>query len=226
MDMILLDSVIGLSVPRSGDYNNYLNTVETLRAGLHRLAREVQRQEVLTQEENEGRELMLSFGAGPGMDAEWITLAACYFHWYGVSIINYARLIGFINGLDSGAINKSMIQDKQYYKSIKDACIKYTQSVPEIADIKKWRDKVGGHFALTSPESRDSAATLEASVIAPVTYSAGRYKIHQLKWCTANSTGQSQTPEIPEWSVTETHEKLANRFWPDFAYSDAGALVC
>ena len=47
-------------------------------------------------------------------DDETENLLTCMFHWFGTSIYNYARLVGFIGGLNSTYTDAALDDPKQH----------------------------------------------------------------------------------------------------------------
>jgi len=74
---------------------------------------------------------------------------------------------------------------------------------------------VFGHFAITDPRQEDNIATLDMSVIFPVTFENGFYVVGGLTLMKGNTSG-SHTSQLPHWSLTNVFETLTPRFWPDF----------
>ena len=83
-------------------------------------------------------------------------LVACAFHWYSVTVCNYALLVGWI--LNDGSSKKA----KKYQKSV-------------LENVLLWRNKVGAHFAQADPLKDDSFAVRTQSVIFPVGYRDGAF---------------------------------------------------
>ena len=99
-----------------------------------------------------------------------LDLIACLFHWFGVSVYNYARLIGFMRGLSQGAFSRSDLGEPLKCKSISEVVDAYVNGIPELQHVRIWRHKVAAHFAITAPHKDDNIATLDLSVIFPVCF--------------------------------------------------------
>jgi hypothetical protein len=76
-----------------------------------------------------------------------------------------------------------------------------------------WRKKVFAHFAIADPRTEDNIATLDMSVIFPVSYVAPHYVAGYFQMTRSDSSG-TYTSELPAWSVTEVYQGIAPRFWP------------
>ncbi|MGH8071590.1 MAG: hypothetical protein ACRERE_41425 [Candidatus Entotheonellia bacterium] len=217
-ERIILDHIIGLEVTRDTCFNEILS-LQSLRHGLLQLAVHVWRLEKSIRDEEAKRGLKIFFfGNAPGTDKTQNLLLPCYFHWFGVSLCNYVRLVGFVNGLAMGRITRENLQDKKGFKRIKEECRAYVDDVAEIKDVIVWRNKVAAHFAITDPREEDNIATLDMSVIYPVAFSDGRFRVHAMTLSRTHADGMSYTSELPSWSMTEVCEKFASRYWPKFTY--------
>jgi hypothetical protein len=150
---------------------------------------------------------------------------ACHFHWFGNSICNLARLAGFIRAMHTGCFTRADLNNSAKYKTVKNEVDGYVDGVRELADVKVWRDKVGAHFAITDPRKTDNVATLDMSVIFPVTISKGRYFVGEFQMTRRNSTWVF-TSEIPSWSVTEVFEAIFPRYWPGMRFGPLQEPEC
>jgi len=215
-EKIILDHIIGLEVARDVCFNE-LVSLQSLRLGLLQLAVQVWKLEKpFRDEETKNQKTILFFGNAPGTDRIQTLLLPCYFHWFGVSLCNYVRLVGFVNGLATGQINREHLRDKNGFKRIKGTCKAYVDTVTEIKDIIVWRNKVAAHFAITDPREEDNIATLDMSVIYPVAFSDSRFRLNVMTFARTGADGNDYVAELPSWSITEVCEKLASRYWPEF----------
>lgn len=197
--MIDVDESIGL---------NELTTLHCLGVGLSALAQQVRLVEApLIQQENERRKKIFFYGFGLLSPAEEF-IVPCYFHWFGASVCNYARLVGYLSGLANGSYTREQSYDPGYHSIVRQHCSDYVDSIPELRPIKVWRNKVFAHFAITDPRSNDSAALLDASIMSPITYMDSRLRVGG-----TISGSYGAEVEMPKWSVTESYEALASRFW-------------
>jgi hypothetical protein len=213
--MIIIDHIQAVNVV-SADAINELITLESLSTGLSALANQVALLEQPFQD-YEARYRKRIFFTGFGMrtpDGTCLTteqerLLPCLFHWYGNTICNYARLVGFLSGVATGVYDRSTTEDPKNYAAVKRHCGTYVDSITELEAIKHWRNKVFAHFALTDPYRDDNATMLDVSVMSPITYLEGRFRVGGM----VHSTRGGEI-EMPHWSITESHEKLSARFWP------------
>jgi hypothetical protein len=139
-------------------------------------------------------------------------LLPCYFHWYGISLLNYARLVGFLSGMSLNKFTRYDLEDENKFKKIDEYCNSYVRDVGELSPIKFWRDKIAAHFAITAPRTPDNPALLHLSVIYPVAYSYGRFRVGVFSLSRTDSAGIRHTGKFPPWSLTETHEALQARY--------------
>jgi hypothetical protein len=137
-------------------------------------------------------------------------LIACYFHWFATSLLNYVRLVGFIDVMSKNRWTVESLQDKERKKKVKENCKRYIEGIPEVQKVLKWRNKIAAHFAATDPWEQDNIATLQDSIQHPITYSRPYYYAHLHVF----GLGECESV-IPEWSLTETFEALSSRYWPD-----------
>jgi hypothetical protein len=216
----ILDYRDGLEVSDDHSFNE-LVTLRTLEVGLHELAVSVWRQEEPLRQEDEAEDRRrFFFGNAPEINPHMRDLLPSFFHWYGVTLCNFARLVGFVGTVERGQISKDLLQnyDETSRSIIKSACGAYVKRVVEIGDVVRWRNKVAAHFAITDPRSDDSPMTLEASTVYPVSHDAGRFRVGSWVFGQTYQDGTVHESEIPTWSLTEVHEKLAARYWPTFQY--------
>lgn len=219
MTTVFLDAIEHVEIS-SNDHANEVGTLRTLFRGLHQLYGMIKRRELDFEHQialklEPGQKLKV-FAQGLDYDgtSERLDAIACFFHWFGVSLCNFARLVGYIRGVEKGEFARSDLHDKTNFKTIKEAIDAYVASIPELANVLVWRNKVFGHFAITDPRKDDNIATLDMSVIFPVTFE-NRYFVGGLTMTKGNATS-SHTSQLPRWSVTEVFEALIPRFWSDF----------
>jgi hypothetical protein len=213
MPIISLDTIDGVSV----DYDEFLNecrSLMTLRTGLILITENVKRQEVAWQECTGGKVKFHVYGLDIDGTKGDLDLIACFFHWFGVSICNYARLVGFVRGLSTNAFTRADLADSAKFESIGASVRSYTANLPGISDVFVWRNKVAAHFAATAPKKGANPSTLDMSVVFPVTFTNGQYRVGELMLTRMSATG-THTSAIPCWSVTEVFERLLPRYWPD-----------
>lgn len=215
--MVTIDHVTKCEVdPATG--GNELVTLNYLSTGLHQLYASVVVIETPLRErdEKDGRRTM-TFGNILGLPKGVVQLLPCFFHWYGTSLINYARLVGFLSGLSSEIFTRKDLEDAKNFEKVTRICDAYVDSVPELAAVKIWRDKVAAHFAITTPKKKkhtpDNPAFLDFSVMYPVSFDNGRFRVGILRLTRTDSAGTPHIGELPRWSLTEVHEALQTRYW-------------
>ncbi len=211
---IILDHVTGLEASQEDCFNEIMS-LESLRLGLFQLAAYVWKlEEQIRSEQTTHGIKVFSYGNVPQTNRVDNLLLPCYFHWFGVSLCNYVRLVGFIWGIETGRITREYLNKD----SIKKECKDYIDTIPEIQEVLVWRNKVAAHFAITDPHKTDNIATLDMSVIYPVSFSDDRYRVHKMTLIRSSADGQSHTSDLPSWSITKTWEDLSARYWSEFVY--------
>lgn len=213
MSTTILDAKVGLSVSPD-DYFNEVHTIHTLRVGLGTIAEQIKAREQAWEKQTGGKVKFHVYGLDTDGTKANLDILVCLFHWFGVSLCNYARLVGFIRSLEIGEFVRSDLADEDRFKAVKNSVNGYLRDVAEMSAVRKWRNKVGAHFAITSPQTGDNKATLDMSVMHPVTFTNGRYRVAELALTYRGGTGAAHTSDIPTWSVTEVFEALIPRYWP------------
>lgn len=208
---IVLDTIDLVKVDHN-KYSNEIGTLHTLSNGLRELCALIKRRELAFEKASGGKFKILTFGGTSPEERYSLDVTACMFHWFGLPLCNYVRLIGYIRGLDRGDFTRADLTDKKAVEKVKKSIEGYVSSVTEIAAVKVWRNKVFAHFAITDPYKDDNMSTLEISVVFPVTFE-GRYVVGSMVITKKNSSG-SHTSALPRWSMTEVFEALIPRFWP------------
>lgn len=218
--MFRIDYVQALDVDEQ-DAVNEIGTLTCLASGLAVLAHQVAVLEAPIQAYEQAHRKRVRF---TGFDVELPDgtilpsgseqLLPCYFHWFGTSVCNLARLVGFLSGVASGAYERKATEDREQWQVIARHCGTYVDSIPELTTIKLWRNKVFAHFAITDPRKNDNPGLLDVSAMSPVTYIDGRFRVggmfHHIRGADV---------DMPQWSVTEAFEQLAPRFWPSHGAS-------
>ena len=126
---------------------------------------------------------------------------------------NYARLVGFLRGSEKNLFTRDDLQTPAIFNQVAGVVKASVDSIPELEPVLLWRDQVAGHFAITALHKTDNIATLNMSVMFPVTLEDGIYHVGGMKLTQTDATG-SHTSEIPMWSVSQVFESLVPRFWP------------
>jgi len=130
------------------------------------------------------------------------------FSWYSLTLVNYLRVVALVDFLSSNKFTSLALTEEVVRKKVKAHCTDYVREA--IPEIYTWRNKVAAHYAATDPFINDNLGTLEQSLMDPVTYAYPYFRVGRLKW---NASGAQS--DLPEWALTETHERLAPRFWPE-----------
>ena len=212
MPIVTLDAIAGISVD-ANDYSNECRTLQVLSTGLVGIADNLRRREAAWRQQTAGKFKFHVYGLDIDGTKGNLDLIACFFHWFGVSLCNFARLVGFVRGLSANEFSRADLSDTTKFEAIKSCVDGYVNTVTELSDVLVWRHKVGAHFAITAPRKSDNVSTLDMSVMFPVTFTDGQYRVGELTLTRRNSTG-THTSAIPCWSVTEVFENLLPRYWP------------
>jgi len=192
------------------------NALTYLSRGLHSLANFVRKEEIKIIEKYKERGqnppvvMMLSHN-------EINPILHSMFNWYATDLVNFIRLIGLIGALRNYKLKyKDVSQDTAIRSTINEHCTNYIKKVHP--DIYLWRCKVSAHFALTDPRKEDNLATLESSVMFPVSYERPYLEAGGVKWVLGEDESQ-----LPNWKLTKVFEDLGPRFWPDRKISELPA---
>ncbi len=213
----LLDGVERVEVDRDL-HANEISSLRTLFNGLNELCSSIKRREIGFAKAGGDKFKVMMIGGTTDAEKHALDVTACMFHWFGLSVCNYARLAGFIRGLHNGDFSRSDLTDRKTVEKAKRSIDSYVSSVAELANVRVWRNKVFAHFAITDPYKDDNISTLDMSVIFPVTFE-GRYYVGSLALTRKNSTG-THTSALPRWSMTEVFESLIPRFWPGVGFQE------
>jgi hypothetical protein len=131
-------------------------------------------------------------------------MVMCAFHWYAVSVCNYARTVGWVRfGPD-----KKKIDD-------------YVTSV--LPSVALWRNKVAAHFGFTDPRGDNLADFTVYSMPLCFTnegFSMGEMKVSIKVQDVAHSSSDALVP----WSLTDVHRQLRPRYWPTGPFQRSGGM--
>ena len=215
---VIIDHLVPTQVSEDIGFNE-LVTLDSIKIGLNLIAITVwQNEEPLRREDEAANRRSIHFGHRPGTDRRQTLLLPCYFHWFGVSLCNYVRLVGFLTALKNGTVTRQHLESNAGRKRIAGASTAYVREVTEIREVLIWRNKVAAHFAITDPREDDNLVTLDMSVMYPVSYSERRYRVGDVA-IARNSDGSAPIEsQIPTWSITEVYERVAPRYWPSFRW--------
>jgi hypothetical protein len=215
--LYIIDKILNVKI-NPDNYVNEFNALQQLKTGLIALYNGVRPFELNILEKTSGKTVSF-FGESELVPKEVDNLLPCYFHWFGNSLCNYARLTGYIVAREQGHVTNGDLELEPKRKKIKEACDNYVTTLPEIAEVLKWRNKVSAHFALTDPRKDDNVATMEASIIYPVSFEIDRFRTGTMIFSKGDSNITHES-EIPSWSLTEVFETLIDRFWPDIVFNN------
>lgn len=163
------------------------------------------------------------------VEPEFFKMLTNYHHWFSISLINYARLAGFLVGIANGDFTKEDQKTESGKKKIKSSCNNYIEGVLEIKQVKKYRNIVSAHFALTDPR-RDNFMTMDISATNVCGFRDNRIVSKAGLHASIDITNQIPTPpgqkpdfsrqittveEIPTWSITQVFEEVLPRYWPN-----------
>lgn len=131
----------------------------------------------------------------------------CIFHWFAISVVNYARVIALIDYLQRNNLRLENIIEKDDKEKISNYCKEYVKKV--VPEIEIFRNKIAAHFSATDPYNVDNFVDLELSLMSTLTTYEGNFEINGIAF---NRNG-TQNNQLPIWSVTQEFEKLKTRFW-------------
>ncbi|MFT3879677.1 MAG: hypothetical protein QM703_08455 [Gemmatales bacterium] len=211
---MLIDALEKIEVD-PGVYNNEIGSLATLRTGLLFLANQIRGRELEYVRQKPKNTFANFWGTDFDGTKDLLPQITCYFHWFAVSVCNYARLAGFIRCIEKNEFSRADLSDPTKFKAISTAIGNYVKGVSELTEVVRWRNKVASHYALTDPRPDDNIATLGMSTISWVAFDSGRYVSTNMTMITGNSTTGHSTSEIPQWSVTEVFQSLIPRYWPN-----------
>ena len=194
---MVIDHIDNLHLPenKAEKYFNELRSLDYLARGLWFLYYQVRNMEAKITEGVGNDKQVFIFGNAPELKEIPQDLVACAFHWYAVTVCNYVKMVGWL------AYDQDSSKATDYLKKV-------------IPPVKLWRDKVGAHFARTSPRKSDTPADLAKSVMFPLSFDDGAFYAASFT-LTLSSRGKSSTSfRDMRWSLTHTHRALIPRYWP------------
>ena len=195
---------------------NEIRSLNYLATGLGFLNAQVQMIEAKVTARLPEDQIVSMFGNAPELEGIPQDLVACAFHWYSVTACNYVKLVGWLS-----------------HGGNSDHASKYLQRV--IPEVYLWRNKVGAHFARIDPHKEDSPADLAASVMFPIGFIDDSFRTTPIRLTLASGEPKPTPPGIApwrrrllamsgrqktssrrdmQWSLTDTHKRLASRYWP------------
>jgi hypothetical protein len=194
---------------------NQVSTLLSLRAGIFDLYQKTKILEYFLQKTVGDGCGMGTMGCGLPTGSD--ELIPCYFHWFGTSLMNYVRLVGFLDGIVYKVFSRLDLENTNGCRTIKKHCDDYVDSLKELAPVKQWRNKIAAHFAITDPKitgaNPDNLALLELSTMYPIGYANGRFKVGLIQYGAIDSAGNRHTGSIQPWSLTEIYEAISVRLF-------------
>ena len=199
---VTLDHIDGISIdPANAPFANYqafASNYEGLKT-LAYMVRELERQYIASDPYAEHVVLHMSTKV-PG-------IVPCAFNWFAVTLVNYLRLVGLVQLMNSKGWKSRALADPANRSEIRSHCTAYANTVAP--DVCAWRNKVAAHFAATDPFRDDNLGTLEQSVMSRVEFQYPHYYVGLGKW-----TSENETSQLPAWALTKVYEDLRPRLWP------------
>lgn len=203
MQTLIIDHIDKIEIDPSNPALQGNHAFEYLPYGLNLLANTIRAEEIdLLRARDNTPSMFISF--------KDYHLFACYFNWFSVSIINYARLVALMDLMTKNNYTKRDLTKKENHSTIKKYCREYVKRI--LPDIYVWRNKISAHFAITDPFKNDNLGTLEASIIIPVSYVKPYYV------ASAWQPAMAPPSKIPSWKLTKVYEGLLVRFFPNFKF--------
>lgn len=200
---MILDHLKGISLDPNNPPLKYAHSFHSNHAGLEMLAKSVREHE---------KQILVEApwvaSASLFRDADVHPFLPCAFNWYSITLVNHLQLIALVELMNLDGWKAVDLANPSNHKRISNHCKSFVRdAVPE---VWRWRNKVAAHAAATDPFHDDNVGTLESSVMNIVDYSYPYYYVGMTQLRTNGFTS-----ELPKWALTETHERLAPRFWPE-----------
>ncbi|MBI3469682.1 MAG: hypothetical protein HY000_42330 [Planctomycetes bacterium] len=133
---VLLDGIEALNVDRQA-YFNEIRSLRTLYNGLCELCASIKRREVAFARAGGEKFKVMIFGGATDAERHSLDVTACMFHWFGLSLCNYARLVGFIRGLHRGDSVRSDLTDRKAVEKAKQSIDAYVSGIAELAQVSR-----------------------------------------------------------------------------------------
>lgn len=132
-----------------------------------------------------------------------------HFDNFSLYIMNFVRLIAIQELFKQGKDYQYIVNNNS---EVKNYCIdKINEIVPK--SVKKWRNKVGAHYAAASPYDNDNVATIMESLNTFPEYAAPYYKVSH----NTLSIGEEKS-QLLDWSVTQQFDNLSY-LWSEYELS-------
>lgn len=134
------------------------------------------------------------------------------FNWFSISLINYIRLVGFIDYVTKYKLDEKDIVKKEIKKEIKKYSNDYVKKI--IPEIVQYRNKLSAHHSLFDPFHDDTLATLLSSSLNTIVYRSPYYEASMYIHTSDNRA------DLKPWILTKTYEDLCARYWPEISLPD------
>jgi hypothetical protein len=197
----MLDYVEKFDLPKNEHpkYVNELQSLHYLRVGLELLYKQVKKVEDEVSKRLPHNKVCFYYGNAPELKGVPKELIACSFHWYAVSVCNYALLVGWLRKVTEP---NSSTTAKGYLNS----------ALPK--EVIDWRNKVAAHFARTDDYERDNPAECMVSTLFPFGFYDDAFHASPMKLTITQGGKVSRSDSLKPWSLTKLHEELRKRYWP------------
>lgn len=97
-----------------------------------------------------------------------------------------------------GLVTESDLSFEPAREKIRLATKTYLDNFDELREVLRWRNKVSAHFALVDPRKEDNIATMESSIIYPVSFEFDRFKTGSMVFSKGDADNDI-VAEIPNW---------------------------
>lgn len=194
-----VDYVEGLHVPTK-DYGGAIPPLKMLWFGMSHIYERVKSAQATERGDVWTSVATLAYKADERIGREPYLLVYSMFHWYSVSACNLVGLIGRV-----------LIDSKQTEHKRPSG---YVDEI--IPSVKLWRNKIGAHFAVTTPTKRDSDAMKGLSIYNSIRLRNGVIEVVPLQ-VRMQDGGRRSEAELKRWALTEVHEQLDDRFRLDLS---------
>ncbi len=219
--LVLVDAVCNLRLEQDR-FHNEVGSLHTLYSGLAFLNHQISQMESACRSSPSGNvivgffsDLERHFGLPQGANV----LIPCFYHWYGVTVVNFVRKVGLLQGVLKGDIQPPPYVGRNQRRAISTYCTSYVRSVSEISQAYIWRNKVFAHFADTDPYEGDNDALLQQVSFYPISYREGKLVVGGFQLFTGNfdpsltaGADQMQGSGLPSWAMTDLHERFVGRY--------------
>lgn len=137
------------------------------------------------------------FASGNTPGFEWLDKGLIYslFQWYSVSACNFVLLVGYLRK----QVNPEHGTPKSYRNNV-------------IPTLVWFRDNIAAHPVRACNDKRDNEVDRISSVLYPIAFDKERFYAPAWKLTIGQNGRQTKGTNPGQWSITETHEILYNRY--------------